>query len=194
MWQRGLKASSNMGRSLPLSPFTVTVVLGQLALTAGAGERSSSWGPSRGEGPLPQRSVQHWPPGCGAVWVWRYIPVPTSSSLQAASPTGWALVEMSVLPQVGKQGHDEVVPEEPAWLDDNPRASKINEEKSFWTLEGQASFLRRDEKGNFWPKTTMGTCSPLSTPSECLPSASPTPRALDRTLAEKTTTFPLFSE
>lgn len=129
---------------MPRSPSSVHVVIGQPALTTGTGKHSSSWVPSRGEGPLPERSVHHWPLGCGAVWVWRYIPVPTSSSLQAASPTGQALVETSVLPWVRKQGDDEVIPEEPAQLGDNPRygARKINEVKSFWTLEGQAVFLQ----------------------------------------------------
>ena len=144
MRQSGLKAGSDVSRSFPRSPFAVPAVLGQPAPTAGTGKCSSSWVPSRGEGQLPERSVQHRSPGCGAVWVWRYIPVPTSSSLPAASPAGQALVETSVLPQVRKQGDDEVMPEEPARLGDNPRhwSRKTNEEKSFWTLEGQAGFLQ----------------------------------------------------
>lgn len=121
MWQRGLKAGSDVGRSLPHHPFTVPIVVGQPALTMGRAKCSISWVPSRGEGPLPERSVQHQPLGCGAVWVWRHIPVPTSSSVQAASPAGQTLVEMSVLPQVRKQGDDEVMPEEPARLGHSPR-------------------------------------------------------------------------
>lgn len=53
----GLKAGGDVGRSLPPSPFAVNVVLGQPALTTGTGKCNNSWVPTRGEGPLPERSV-----------------------------------------------------------------------------------------------------------------------------------------
>lgn len=99
MWQSGLKAGSDVGRSLPRSPFAVSVVLGQPALTTGTEKCRSSWVPSRGEGQLPERSVQHRTravglSGCGG----------TSLCPRQLTAAWQALVEVSMCPRSESEG------------------------------------------------------------------------------------------
>lgn len=188
MWQSGLKAGSDVGRSLPRSSFAVSVVLGQPALTTGTEKCRSSWVPSRGEGQLPERSVQHRTraaglSGCGGTSL-----SPPSAHCSLASSGGGERV-----PQVGKRGHDEVTLEELSRLDDNPRrwSRKTNEEEST-ERSGWLSAMRRETFGRR-PLWALVALPPLLL-SNHLTLCFSHSQALVQMLTKKTTPFPPFPE